>query len=88
MKIEEIAPSVTTIPEVVNPELPCPDGTVLRIGYTETINIGNFQNIKPTIEVEIPIQRTLIKKAINSVWPLVKSEFDKIVKEVLAEKGL
>lgn len=79
---------VIQIGEILNPELPLPDGTILRIGYTETINTGNFQNIKPLIELEVPIQRGLIKTAIPQIWKVVKGEFDKIVTEVLKSKGL
>lgn len=88
MNTEGLDGKIVEIPEVLNPELPVPDGTKVRISFGETIPTVQFGNIRPEVSIEIPTQRRLIKKAIQSGWKLVKEEFDNIVKEVLQSKGL
>lgn len=79
---------VINIANELNPELTPSDGTVVAIGYSETVNTGNYQNFKPEVRIEIPTNRKMIKKTIQKGFELVKSEFDKIVKDILAQKGL
>lgn len=71
----------TQVTEVVNPELPVPDGTVISIEYEQVTKTSQFENFRLRIGLQVPTQRKLIKKAIERGWNLIKEEHDRIARE-------
>ena len=63
---------IVEVADVLNPELPTIDGTKVRISFGETIPTVQFGNIRPEISIEIPTQRKLIRKAIQSGYAFLE----------------
>jgi len=58
----------------------------LRLGKSMTINTGNFQSIKPSIEIEVETNIDKLNEVSNTLTELIEKRFQIEVAELYAEQ--